>query len=215
MHTHAHDVGSGPLGPIAAVTRNLRCLAMRATATALAMLAVVTFAGRADAFVYWTEGVVDRIGRANLDASGVNLSFIAGLDKPQGMAIDSAHIYWVTGLGSIGRANLDGTGVNEGFILGVFPQGLAVDSGHIYWTTNGPNGDRIGRANLDGTGINPTFIATIVAAAGVAVDSAHVYWANSGINAIGRASIDGSGANQTFVTGLQNPQGVTVDGAHI
>lgn len=184
-------------------------------AVALVALAAATIVGRADAFVYWTEGAIDRTGRANLDGSGVNLSFITGLDKPQGMAIDDTHIYWVTGLGSIGRANLDGTGVNESFILGAFAQGLAVDGAHIYWTISGRNGDRIGRANLDGTGINPGFITTVVAATGVAVDGAHVYWTNSGINAIGRANLDGSGSNQTFITGLENPQGVTVDGAHI
>ena len=43
--------------------------------------------------------------------------------QTEGMAIDSTHIYWVTGLGAIGRANLDGTSVNESFILGAFPKG--------------------------------------------------------------------------------------------
>ena len=80
------DARSGPPGPIEAVTgaRRLRWLVVRATAVAFVTLAAATFVGRADAFVYWTEGVVDRAGRANLDGSGVNLSFITGLDKPQG-----------------------------------------------------------------------------------------------------------------------------------
>src|SRR5207249_4989725 len=91
----------------------LRWLVARATAVALATLAAVTFVGPADAFVYWTETAIGTTGRANLDGSGVNLTFISGLDRPQGMAIDSAHIYWVTGLGTIGRANLDGTASME------------------------------------------------------------------------------------------------------
>ena len=157
------DVRPGPLRLIKTATgaRGLQWHVVRVTAVVLLALAAATFVGRVDAFVYWTVGAVDRIGRANLDGNGVNLSFITGLNRPQGMAIDSTHIYWVTGLGAIGRANLDGTSVNESFILGAFAQGLAVDGAHIYWTTSGPNGDRIGRANLDGTGINHSFITTV------------------------------------------------------
>ena len=211
------QVGSGPAGRIEAGTRarGLRLLVAQVTAVVLATLVTATFVGRAEAFVYWTEGSIGTIGRANLDGNGKNLTFMSGLDKPQGMAIDGAHIYWLTGLGSIARANLDGTSVNENFILGAFAEGLAVDGAHIYWTTSGPNGDRIGRANLDGSGVNPSFMTTVVAAAGVAVDGAHIYWTNAGINAIGRANLDGSGANQVFISGAETPQGLTVDGAHI
>ena len=209
---------SGSTGLIDGVegTRSPRWIVVRGCAVALATLAATTLVGRADAFVYWTESAIGTTARANLDSSGVNMTFIKGLDRPQGMAIDGAHIYWVTGLGSIGRANLDGTGVNESFIIGALgAQAVAVDGAHVYWTISGPNGDRIARANLDGTGVNPNFIMTVVAAADVAVDGAHVYWTNSGINAIGRASLDGSGANQVFITGAENPQGVAVDGTHI
>src|SRR5947208_15895089 len=96
----AGHVGPGQAGLIEAVigARGLRWLVVRATAVALATLAAVTFVGPADAFVYWTETAIGTTGRANLDGSGVNLTFISGLDRPQGMAIDSAHIYWVTGL---------------------------------------------------------------------------------------------------------------------
>src|SRR5678815_2959049 len=211
------QVRSGSAGRIEAVTRarDLRWLVARVTAVVLATLVTATFVGRAEAFVYWTEGSIGTIGRANLDGNGKNLTFMSGLDKPQGIAIDGAHIYWLTGLGSIARANLDGTSLNENFILGAFAEGLAVDGAHIYWTTSGPNGDRIGRANLDGSGVNPSFMTTVVAAAGVAVDGAHIYWTNAGINSIGRANLDGSGANQVFISGAETPQGFTVDGAHI
>jgi hypothetical protein len=127
---------------------------VRLVAVALATLALVALAlvGRADAFVYWTESGLGTIGRANLVGTGVNLTFVSGLDKPQAMAVDGAHIYWTTGLASIGRANLDGTGANGSFILGAFgAQGVAVDSAHVYWTNSSPSGDRIGRANLDGS----------------------------------------------------------------
>ena len=202
-------------GPIDAATgaRTLRSLIVQVAAVLLATLATATLADRAEAFVYWTEGPIGTTGRANLDGSGKNLTFISGLNRPQGMAIDSNHLYWVTGLGNIARANLDGTGVEENFVIGAFALGLAVDSNYIYWTITGH--DRIARANLDGTGVNPNFINTVVAATGVAVDSAHVYWTNSGINAIGRADLSGLNVNQTFITGGQNPQGVAVDSAYV
>jgi hypothetical protein len=45
---------------------------VRGAAVALAALAVaaLALAGRADAFVYWTENGLDSIGWANLDGSG-------------------------------------------------------------------------------------------------------------------------------------------------
>src|SRR5437762_13960166 len=151
----AGNVRSGSPPLIKAVTgpRSLRWLVVRATAVAFATLAAVTLVGRADAFVYWTETAIGTTGRANLDGSGVNLTFITGLDRPQGMAIDSTHIYWVTALGTIGRANLDGTGVNGAFIIGALgAEGVADDSAHVYWTNSGPKGAGSGRADLDGTG---------------------------------------------------------------
>jgi virginiamycin B lyase len=191
---------------------------VRTVAVALATLAFATLGlvARADGFVYFPETGLGTIGRANLNGTGVNLTFISGLDQPQGMAVDSAHIYWVTPLATVARANLDGTGVDQSFIFGAFgAKGVAVDSAHIYWTNSGPNGNGIGRANLDGTGVNQRFISTAVPATGVAADGAHVYWSNSGLNTIGRANLDGTGANQTFITGAQNPLGVAVDSAHL
>ena len=42
----------------------------------VATLAAATFVGRAEAFVFWTESAINTIGRANLDGTGVNLTFI-------------------------------------------------------------------------------------------------------------------------------------------
>ena len=167
--------------------------------------------------VYWSDFNAGTIGRANLDGTGVDQSFIPGAGHyPNLVAVDDGHVYWanaeMTGVGmlnggSIGRANLDGTGVDQSFIPGGFifgvseARGPAVDASHIYWSDIGPAPTTIGRANLDGTGIEDSFIefplggdATIPLA--VAVDSHHVYWANLGVSsgdgAIGRASIDGT-----------------------
>src|SRR5215212_11101813 len=126
---------------------------VRAVALALATFAFATLGlvARADAFVYFPQTGLGTIGRANLNGTGVNLTFISGLDQPQGMAVDSAHIYWVTPLATVARASLDGTGVNQRFISTAVPAtGVAVDGAYVYWSNSGLN--TIGRADLDGTG---------------------------------------------------------------
>ena len=95
--------------------------------------------------IYWTApslagGVV---GRANLDGTGVERTFMTGLlNRMTGVAVDAEHLYWgqytivgsgrYTFVGSIGRANLDGTGMDQEFLGGPsegwLPRGgLAVD----------------------------------------------------------------------------------------
>ncbi len=65
-------------------------------------------------FVYWANLGTNTIGRANLDGSSPNPSFITGASNPSGVAVDSGHIYWANnGANTIGRASLDGTGVNR------------------------------------------------------------------------------------------------------
>ena len=169
------------------------------------------FAAQAGAFVYW--GTSDgSIGRANLDGSGVNESFIAGPEVSFGMAVDGQHIYWTTS-GAIGRANLDGSDVNQDFITGASqPFGVAVDGQHIYWSNEAA--DTIGRANLDGSDPDPDFITTGLEPDGVAVDGQHIYWTNFD-STIGRANLDGTDRDQSFITGASDPTGVAVDGQHV
>ena len=67
--------------------------------------------------VYWTN-INGTIGRANLDGTGVDQSFITDTSAI-GVAVDADHVYWSdASTGTIGRANLDGTGVDESFITG-------------------------------------------------------------------------------------------------
>ena len=109
---------------------------LRATVAVVA-LAVGTLAlvARADAFVYWASASTNSIGRANLDGTGVNPSFITGANGPTGLAVDAAHVYWAnTGAAPafdsrIGRANIDGTGADQDFITATSqPTGVAVDA---------------------------------------------------------------------------------------
>jgi hypothetical protein len=94
----------------------LRCAAVAFATLAVAVLA---FAARADALVYWVKARTDTIGRANLDGTGANPGSIhvAG-DFHQGVAVDDAHVYWtVPDSNTIGRANIDG-GTSQTFIPG-------------------------------------------------------------------------------------------------
>ena len=56
--------------------------AMLATFAALALAALALAPAAANADVYWTNFAGGTIGRANLDGSGVNQSFITGADAP-------------------------------------------------------------------------------------------------------------------------------------
>ena len=63
-------------------------------------------------YIYWADMDADTIGRANLNGSGVNESFIGGAYDPLGVAVDARPTATSTGRtlnGTIGRANLNGT----------------------------------------------------------------------------------------------------------
>jgi virginiamycin B lyase len=188
----------------------------------------LALASGADAFVYWdnySSGTPTIVGRANLDGSGVNPSFIPGADNPCGVAVDAHYIYWAVGTGTtIARANLDGSNVNPNFITGATnPCGVAVDGQHIYWANGGgagPGGSTIGRANLDGASASQSFITGADIPDAVAVDGTYIYWANRGPQyagnaTIGRAKLDGTSINESFITGASSPCGIAVDGAHV
>jgi hypothetical protein len=181
----------------------------------LALLALGGAAAPAQAFVYWDNVNSGAIGRANLDGTGADQSFITTASIPRWVAVDRARVYWATGgAGTIGRANLDGSGADPSFITGASSlEGVAVDAAHVYWAT-GVTGT-IGRANLDGSGVDQSFITGASQPLGVAVDATHVYWANNNANAIGRANLDGSGVDQSFITGASQPLGVAVDATHV
>jgi virginiamycin B lyase len=184
-------------------------------------ITVVSPPASAGAYVYWANynpGHGTALGRANLDGTGANQSFIAAATDSIGLAVDGQHVYWTNALaGTIGRANLDGTGVNQLFITGLgLALGVAVDGQHIYWTDEGPS-ESIGRANLDGSSPNNNFITGARNPGAVVVDGQHIYWTNPSANTIGRANLDGTSVDQSFITlaGAAGPSGVAVDGKHV
>ena len=194
----------------------------RAALLVSAVLAVtLASVSSADAFVYWANvggAAGTTIGRANLDGSSPNQSFITGASAPCGVAVNSAHIYWANSTtGTIGRANLDGTSPEQSLVTGAdAPCGVAVDAAHVYWANS--NSSTIGRANLDGSSPSQSFITGTNQPLSVAVDSAHVYWdaCTAGGTTIGRVDLDGvTNKDPSFITGADNPCGVAVDGSHV
>ena len=171
---------------------------------ALGMLGSALVA-QAGADVYWANHGSDTIGRAKLDGSELEQSFITAADPTSSVTIDAGHVYWTNYYeGTIGRAKLDGTEVEQSFITGAnHPAGVAVDAGHVYWT-NYYEGT-IGRAKLDGTEVEQSFITGANEPYGVTVDAEHVYWANYGSDTIGRANLDSTEVEQSFITGANGP----------
>ena len=191
------------------------------TMTAVLVVAMTGLAlpASAGAYVYWANynpqpGTT--IGRANLDGTGANQSFISADTDSIGIAVDGQYIYWAnTQAGTIGRANLDGTGVNPFFVTGAIdPLGVAVDGQHIYWTNQGTDSG-VGRANLDGSDVDNHFIMRGSNPESVAVDRQYVYWTNP--SAIGRANLDGTSPDQSFISfkDVIGPNEVAVDGRHV
>src|SRR4051794_10787510 len=124
----------------------------------------LVFVPGAGAFVYWanSEGP-SSIGRANLDGTNPNQSFITGLGTfgAQGMAVDGSHVYWANNsTQKIGRADLDGTNVNPSFITASAPTTVAVDGSHVDWAEDdgGTTSDRAGPAGRDGKNVNTSRI---------------------------------------------------------
>jgi hypothetical protein len=80
-----------------------------ALAVGLAALLVLplVLAPRAKGYVYWAQpgtgaagdplAPVSSIGRAELDGSGVDKSFISNLPSPAGVAVEASHVYWARG----------------------------------------------------------------------------------------------------------------------
>jgi hypothetical protein len=197
------------------MTRKIRL----ALASVLAVCALGAIAPAANAYVYWSNEQ-GTIGRASLDGSSPNQSFITGIPAPVAVAVHGDYLYWTEESNQIGRAKLNGTGVNPALIT--FPpnsglKGIAVDGTYIYWTSLYTNS--IGRAKLNGTGPNQSFITGANGPYGVAVNGNYIYWTNTDTSSIGRATLNGSGAvtdaRQSFITGASAPYGVAVDGNHV
>jgi hypothetical protein len=201
------------------MTRRVRLAALCFATLALAL----GLASAAQAFVYWGAPGASAIGRANLDGTGLNTSFVSGVSNPYGLAVDASHIYWADiGNGNIGRANLDGSGANQTFVTGASgPSAVAVDSTYVYWANS--TGHTIGRAPLadpNGLGKDQGFVTTGPSSqpGGLAVNATHIYWSDQSASTIGRTPLadpNGLQKNTSLVTGVNSAAGVAVDATYL
>src|SRR5262245_43931331 len=179
--THAFGIGAVALAGVALVGVVAVTTAWTTARTA------------APVHLYWANDTPGpgTIGRARLDGTGVEQSFVSGTGRrPCWVALDRKHIYWGEALGgkvgspdkggAIGRANRDGSGVKATFIPTPAHHGcgVAIAGGHIYWTSSA---------------------CKIVPGRGC-------WWAPSSPAAIGRANVDGTGVDDHFITGLAIPR---------
>jgi hypothetical protein len=123
--------------------------------TLLSGLTAPTAVAVADGHVYWTTGMLPdhSIGRANLDGSGADPSWLDVGSHPGPLAVSGGRLYWTDATG-LSRANFDGTqletGVGPGLTSGM---SLALGGGYAYSSIMGIN-----RIGLDGTGLQSPFL---------------------------------------------------------
>lgn len=177
--------------------------------------------------VYWGDGTLDQIERANFDGSGrtvlisrpANFSDI-DLDVGAGKMYICDH-----GDHLVQRANLDGSGV-ETLVSGLFALELALDlpAGKMYFLVNpegNPGVKGIYRAGLDGSNVE-VVIGGMDYPVGLALDlqQGKMYWSEGMLGKIRRANLDGTaledvvpnaGNVQTIVL-VEGPRAADSDG---
>jgi hypothetical protein len=183
------------------------------------------------------------IGRAALDGSddlvpsSVEAGFISGATNPQGIAVNSEHLYWANAgeelaTRTIGRAKLGVGGAEEvegGFIAVDFgfqelvPQGIAVNATHIYAAVDGAQQfSSIFRYDIGGSPANEIFFGDgqhpgVPGVRGISLDGSHVYWGRQGENSIGRINLalEAASAELEFIKEAGHPQGLAEDSGHL
>jgi hypothetical protein len=171
-----------------------------------------------DEYVYWTNtgplgergaGEPDEpldkagtIGRAKIDLTeDPEPEFIKGASNPQGIAVNSSHVYWANaafGDGrALARATIEGEEVEpffhetHGYGL---PFGVALSPTLAYFTSNvhGTGDSYVESVPLEGGEAKALFIGSFPGGAwlrGLAVDGTHVYWVSRVAGVIGRVPI--------------------------
>ncbi|HEX5527378.1 MAG TPA: hypothetical protein VFX44_09335 [Solirubrobacterales bacterium] len=201
--------------------RDRRLLAAGSALIALACLAVLAFAARAQAAetIYWdnyggpAEG--DFVSFADISGSGGGLLNLgtAKLESPEGMAYDTVSNRLFVGSqlkpnGQILAIDLDGSGATSFTAPGApieGPEGVAVDPATrtIYWENTGGGGS-IAWAKLDGSagGVLSTAGVTLSSpCCRIALDpvAGRVYFFNNG--GISYVNVDNSGGGELNLTG--------------
>jgi hypothetical protein len=190
------------------------------------------------AHIYWADSILGTVGRANLadgsspdpefiDAAGGACGAATSTSGPDGVAVDSSHVYWTNpDQNTIGRANLDGSSPNQSFITGAHhPAAIVVTGSNVYWANNPTDGSggTIGHAQLDATGavipasVNESFITGVQTFGPSELATAGGFLLfDNGDGWIGRVSPDGTGLVHHLVqSGLTSQiEGLAADGLH-
>lgn len=168
---------------------------------------VVDEAGRK---LYWIDQNLDRIERADLDGSGVE---VVVSELVNDIALDGAgHIYWTSlTFDEIRRANLDGTGVVTLVSGTPAPFGIELDlvNGKMYWSDTAT--DRLYRSNLDGSEVE-VLRTEVVFPTSVSIDpvARELYWTDTNLDTVKRFDLDGTGV-EDVLSGLSFPGDVAID----
>jgi hypothetical protein len=146
------------------------------------------------------------IGRAQLSAPCGTLegapepAFIKGASDPQGIAVNSEHIYWANSLrnefrneNDIAQAGIEGDVVKQHFDeLGTFPPvGVVLSPTNVYFTKEIGVFGGIGSIPLDGGSERVFGLAKVDGEQGekprgIALSGSHLYWTAQGTGTIGR-----------------------------
>jgi hypothetical protein len=145
-------------------------------------------------FIFVGNQYSNRIAKANIDGSNLNLEFV-NFEPPFGasnygsayIVLSPTHIYSGGG-GNVAskriyRANRTTGVVDSGFMIEAegAVTGIAVDENYLYWKDRA---GKIGRANLDGSNVNKTWIEGLDASTpfGILVDGNYIYAIKTGSN---------------------------------
>lgn len=174
--------------------------------------------------IYWTENTTftNRISRANLNGTGIEILIPEATGNPAGIALDveNGKMYWADwgGTEKIRRANLDGTEIEDLITVGLSrPVDIALDvaAGKLYWVDL--FGEAIGVANLDGSGahILISMKDSDYRPAALALDpqAGMIFWMESFsiLGRIRRARLDGTDLRRVVVSEVSNSSGVALD----
>ncbi|XP_076470996.1 low-density lipoprotein receptor-related protein 4-like isoform X2 [Babylonia areolata] len=168
--------------------------------------------------VYWTDTVSDKITRANLDGSGVEVVVFDGLHTPDGLAVDSVgrKLYWTDdGHNRIEVSNLDGS-MRSVLVWKNLdkPRAIALhyDEGHMFWTDWGQE-PRIERADMDGKNRMVIVRRHLGWPNGLTIDrpSKTIIWADAQMETIECADLSGK-YRRKLVERVAHPYGLTVAG---
>jgi hypothetical protein len=168
--------------------------------------------------VYWTntgpleqfgepENGCGTIGRATIDPLTGEVEgepdpeWITGASNPEGVAVDSSHVYWANaaaeiGTASIGRASIGGGGVDQSFFDAgnERPRGVALDANYLYFSTDeiGSSSSYVNRITFEGEPDGRLVLrenGRSVGVRGIALSGGDIYWAQENEEAIGRAPL--------------------------